>query len=312
MATARALLVDPEHALCYHLLSRCVRRAWLCGRDEVTHTDYSHRKAWLEHRLSHLAQSFAVDIYAQAIMSNHFHLVVYFDPKACLHWSDEEVAERWFSAFPPRTDLDNPWHLERLKLALINDPTRLNRCRHTLGSLSAFMQHLKQPIARRANREDNTTGHFFEQRFYSGALLSDASLLAAMAYVDLNPVRARIANHIEQCRHTSIATRLAVAENDPARLEQVLAPITSGLTRTANVTKPTTPLLRWTLRRYVQHLRLLTKIDTTSAQPVSDAQRRWVQQVASLARRQRAYGDAEHLHAWVTKRNMRKLEKPFP
>ncbi|MCH9671889.1 MAG: hypothetical protein K0U93_10625 [Gammaproteobacteria bacterium] len=53
------------------------------------------------------------------------------------------------------------------------------------------------------------TGHFFEQRFYSGALLSEQALMAAMAYVDLNPVRARIAEDIEQCDHTSIANETA-------------------------------------------------------------------------------------------------------
>ena len=52
------------------------------------------------------------------------------------------------------------------------------------------MKHLKQPIAWRANREDGCTGHFFESRFYSGALLDEAALIAAMVYVDLNPIRA--------------------------------------------------------------------------------------------------------------------------
>lgn len=100
MATPRALLVDPDNALCYHLVSRCVRHAWLCGQDKRTRRDYSYRKSWLEQRLSHLGRCFAVDIYAQAIMSNHFHLVVYFDPLAASRWSNKEVAERWLEAFP--------------------------------------------------------------------------------------------------------------------------------------------------------------------------------------------------------------------
>ena len=66
------------------------------------------------------------------------------------------------------------------------------------------MKHLKQPIARRANLEDDRTGHFFEQRFYSGALLTEEALIAAMAYVDLNPVRAELAERIEEIRDTSI------------------------------------------------------------------------------------------------------------
>lgn len=89
------------------------------------------------------------------------------------------------------------------------------------------MQQLKQPIARGANLEDGVTGHFFEQRFYSGALLSERALVAAMAYVDLNPVRARIAKDIEQCKHTSIAKRLE--ENSEASLNRALQPLASGL-----------------------------------------------------------------------------------
>jgi putative transposase len=87
MATPRALLVDPDHALNYHLVSRCVRSSWLCGWDEVRRKDYSHRKAALEARLLRLVQRFALELHAFAIMSNHFHLVLRYDPLACSEWS---------------------------------------------------------------------------------------------------------------------------------------------------------------------------------------------------------------------------------
>ena len=91
------------------------------------------------------------------------------------------------------------------------------------------MQHLKQPIARRANEEDGCKGHFFEQRFYSGALLSEEAVLAAMAYVDLNPVRAKLARRLAQCQHASISARLL--ENSPAALADFLRLLESGLAR---------------------------------------------------------------------------------
>ena len=89
------------------------------------------------------------------------------------------------------------------------------------------MKHLKQPIARRANLEDDCTGHFFEQRFYSGALLTEEALIAAMAYVDLNPVRAELAGRIEEIRDTSIRERLQV--NSAEALADYLRPVVSGL-----------------------------------------------------------------------------------
>jgi len=317
MATPRAQLVDPEQALCYHLVSRCVRRAWLCGLDESTHIDYSHRKTWLEQRLSHLGRCFAIDIYAHAIMSNHFHLVLYFDPTACHQWSDDEVAERWMEAFPPKiNNTEHPDARELYKQALINHPKRLARCRASLGSLSSFMQHLKQPIARRANREDGVSGHFFEQRFYSGALLSENAMLAAMAYVDLNPVRARIAQHIEECHHTSIVERLNVVENDAARLKQALMPTIAGLRRRGvddkQTTRVTHGLLGWTLRQYIDHLCCAVESTTTTTRNPSHSQWRWIQQVASLGKRQRAYGSPEQLSSWAAQRNMRRLEVPIP
>jgi putative transposase len=79
MATPRALLVDPDQALNYHLVSRCVRRSWLCGWDKSQGKDFSHRKSALQARLFRLVRCFAVELYGFAVMSNHFHLVVRFD-----------------------------------------------------------------------------------------------------------------------------------------------------------------------------------------------------------------------------------------
>ena len=228
MATPRHLLVDPVNECDYHLVSRCVRRAFLCGVDDYDNRDYSHRRAWLVERMRQLAPCFAVDIYAHTILSNHFHLVLRHDPLAHRDWTDEEVAWRWFEAFPPaqRGTAAPELKPERREL-MLGDPQRLARARRTLGSMSDFMKHLKQPIARRANLEDDRAGHFFEQRFYSGALLTGEALVAAMAYVDLNPVRAELAERIEAIRDTSIADRLL--ENSAEALAAYLRPVLSGL-----------------------------------------------------------------------------------
>jgi len=101
MATPRHRLIDPDYPMHYHIVSRCVRKSWLCGVDRLARKDYEHRKDWLEQRMLHLAQHFSVAIDAFAIMSNHFHLVVYFDPQESYRWCDEEVAERWLRVFPP-------------------------------------------------------------------------------------------------------------------------------------------------------------------------------------------------------------------
>ena len=107
------------------------------------------------------------------------------------------------------------------------DKRRREPIRNFFRRYDCDMKHLKQPIARRANVEDDCLGHFFEQRFYSGALLTEEALIAAMAYVDLNPIRAELAERIEAIEHTSIAERLQ--ENSAEALAAYLRPVVSGL-----------------------------------------------------------------------------------
>jgi len=204
----RAHLVDPVNGGFYHCCSRCVRRAWLCGEDPLTGRSFEHRKAWIETRILQLCEIFAIDLYAYAVMSNHYHIVVDVVPKRTQEWSDEEVSERFCKLHPGHS----PQKTELQFTSLLNDPEKLADTRKMLGSLSKFMSRLNQPIAWQANREDGVTGHFWEQRFKSTALLNEEAILSAMAYVDLNPVRAKIVERAKEARHTSFAHRTSPTE----------------------------------------------------------------------------------------------------
>jgi hypothetical protein len=85
----------------------------------------------------------------------------------------------------------------------------IEQYRHRLGDLGWFMKCLNEPIARQANKEDGCTGHFWESRYKSQALLSEEALLTCMAYVDLNPVRADMCSTPEESDYTSIKERIA-------------------------------------------------------------------------------------------------------
>lgn len=206
MTYPRQHLVAQDAPGTYHCVSRCVRRAFLCGFDALTGRSFEHRKAWVEERLLQLAESFAVSIHAYAVMSNHLHVVVHIDPCAVHEWSDEEVARRWLGAFGSLAPDAPP--LEQRVRALVADEARLEELRARLGSLSWFMSALVQPIARRSNREDDVTGRFWEGRFKSQVLLDERAVLACMAYVDLNPLRAGAADTLEHSVHTSAKRRI--------------------------------------------------------------------------------------------------------
>lgn len=62
---------------CYHSLSRCVRRAFLCSRDARSGHCVEHRRQLIVDRLALLAGVFAIDIAAYVIMSNHPQLVLH-------------------------------------------------------------------------------------------------------------------------------------------------------------------------------------------------------------------------------------------
>ena len=230
MTLPRSHLIEPGAPGHFHIVSRCVRRSFLCGRDPLSGNDYSHRKQWILNRVAQLAPSYALDVNGYAVMSNHFHLAVYIDPRATLEWSPEEVAERWLRAYPPGAlDGDASSKIEEERARMLANSELLEQRRSQLGSLSHFMKGLKQPIARRANLEDGCTGHFFEGRFFSGALLDAAAIIECLAYIDLNPVRAGIARSLKECELTSIVERIRQAEEAEHEQSQAIAPVFTGL-----------------------------------------------------------------------------------
>ncbi|MBM7127754.1 hypothetical protein [Dyella flava] len=72
MRYPRHHIVAPEAAGFFHCVSRCVRRAFLCGEDAYSGRSYEHRRAWVEERLLMLAECFAVGLYAYAVTNSGF------------------------------------------------------------------------------------------------------------------------------------------------------------------------------------------------------------------------------------------------
>jgi len=209
MPVARKHLISVSDTPYYHVVSRCVRRAFLCGKDKLTGKSYEHRRAWIEDRIRVLSSVFAVDLCAYAVMSNHYHLVVKLIPGSVANWSDNDVLERWCTLFKGSILVQRYRAGDPLSDVETNSlRSTVTAYRQRLASLSWFMKCLNEPIARKANAEDDCRGHFWEARFGSFALRTEQALLTCMAYVDLNPVRAGIAQTPEASMYTSIRQRL--------------------------------------------------------------------------------------------------------
>jgi REP element-mobilizing transposase RayT len=209
MTRPRKALISLADTPYYHITSRCVRRAFLCGVDHYSGNNYEHRRQWVVDRVRLLSSLFAIDVCAYAVMSNHYHLVLKLCPEQLEELNDDEVMDRWCAMFKGPLLVQRYRDGENLKpfeRSTVSDI--VNVWRSKLASISWFMRCLNQPIARQANREDKCTGKFWESRFTSQALKSEEALLSCMAYVDLNPVRAGVADRPETSSHTSIRERL--------------------------------------------------------------------------------------------------------
>jgi len=219
MTQARKAVVSIDEVGIYHCISRCVRRAFLCGEDSYSGKNYEHRRGWVRERIEFLSGLFGMEILAYAVMSNHLHLVVRSRPDLVSTWSEREVAERWCRLFRGKAAIERGDLYDVVKFQqLLGDAEALELCRERLKDLSWFMRCLSEPLARRANKEDECSGRFWEGRFKCQRLLDEGAILACMAYVDLNPVRACIADGLEDSDFTSVYDRV-VSKRAAARLQ---------------------------------------------------------------------------------------------
>ena len=205
MTKPRSTLVSVSDTPYYHCVSRCVRRAFLCGEDDYSGRSYEHRRDSFIERPATLSDVFSIEVCAYAVMSNHCHLVVYIDDEAARQLSVDEVIHRWRILYRG-PDMVKRYvagsSLSEAELEAVSNYAEIWRGR--LSDLSWFMRCLNEYIARRANVEDGCTGRFCEGRFKSQALLIETALITAMAYVDLNPIRAGIENDVTSSDKTTV------------------------------------------------------------------------------------------------------------
>ncbi|HAS8443421.1 TPA: transposase [Vibrio vulnificus] len=267
-----------------------MRRSFLCGEDPTTQRNYEHRREWIKQKMYALSQVYCIDVCAYAIMSNHYHLVVHINREKALNLSNSDVIARW------KQEHKLPTLVTRWLSGQLTSQAEIDMCmtiieswRERLWSLSWFMKELNFDIACQANKEDDCKGHFWESRFKSQALLDEQALAAAMAYVDLNPLRAGIADTPEASDYTSIQARLE-ALNHQQPTVPCLHPFIGNPSNDAIDGIPFRlmdyiELVDWTARQYRDNKASMEIHIPPILQRLNISQRNWLEACTQLERR---------------------------
>ena len=182
MPKPRKLQISLNATPFYHCVSRCVRRAFLCGKDLASGRSYEHRRHQIKHDLLRLASIFYINVAAFSVLSNHYHLVLHVDRDSANNADAKDIVRRWHLLYKPK-DISqkfiNGEHLEAHEHKQLD--VLIDTWRKRLHDISWLMKVLNENIARRANKEDECTGHFWESRYKSQALLDEKAVLSAMA-----------------------------------------------------------------------------------------------------------------------------------
>ena len=140
MTTARRQQICLGITPFYHCVTRCVRRAYLCGYDRVSERNLDYRRQWIEDRLVVLAEVFCIDIAGFAVMSNHYHVVLHVDQEKANTLSDDEVLDRWLRLYRGTDAVRRFRTGEELSATELNlVATTVALYRDQLSNLSRFM-----------------------------------------------------------------------------------------------------------------------------------------------------------------------------
>jgi len=161
MTIARKYQISIEDTSFYHVMTRCVRRAFLCGKDKYSGNCYEHRRGMIVDRIKLLAEIFNISVCSYAVMSNHYHLVLKINSTE--DWDEKRVLIQWSSLcsiIPLCQRFLNGDELSKAELNMVYLKT--DDYRKRLMSISWFMKMLNEYISRICNKEDDAKGHFYD------------------------------------------------------------------------------------------------------------------------------------------------------
>jgi hypothetical protein len=152
---------------------------------------------------------------------------------------------------------------------------------------------------------------FWEGRYKCQLLCDTRAVLAAMTYVDLNPIRAGMTTRLENYDHTSAQQRIEHTKHDPIALTQSLLPTSGSLLRCLPIrTGEYLELVDWTGRQLRDGKRGAIHKDTLPILKLLDtSNQRWAMRVNAICSGYwRVVGEAHDLIAVAQRIGQRWVE----
>jgi putative transposase len=205
MARPKRLKLKDEEGF-FHIMSRTVGQEFYLG-------DVEKEKLF---NIIKYSGFYFVKVIGLTIMSNHFHLLIKSEPES--YYSDEQVKQR----IEKYMDKDKNKKKKKKKKKKNKEEEgveveegeeeisdhKLQKIKKQMADISEYVRAIKQTFSRWYNKMNNRTGYFWGDRFKSVLIEKGEALINCLAYIDLNPVRAKIVKRPEDYRWSGIGYRI--------------------------------------------------------------------------------------------------------
>jgi len=192
---ARSWVAEDSGA--YHIISRV--------SDSSIHFNQGEKEYFLK-LLEIFAKGFYVDIHSFSILDNHFHILASCRESLAKKATKEELFTRYKKIFGKHNSPPPGSYLSNGEI-MVDEDDGVERLRNRLGSISRFVQELKQTFSRWYNKHHNRMGYLWTDRFKGVIVDMGEAQLSCSAYIDLNSIRAGIVQRPEDYRWSSMGLR---------------------------------------------------------------------------------------------------------
>lgn len=171
--------------------------------------------------MKQLAKGFFINIHSYCIMGNHFHILATGTELKAKRASEKELIRRYKAIYGKNAEPPEGSYDDNFSKIMADEDNGIERLRERLGSISRYVQELKQGFSRWYNKKHNRKGCLWRERFKGVLVYHGLGELICSAYIDLNPIRAGVTDLPEEYNWSSLGIRL----KSPVMSRKFLYPI---------------------------------------------------------------------------------------